>query len=445
VPTALAASNITETTANLGWVSSAANFNVRYRLVGGTTWTFATANTTSHAISGLTANSQYEFQVQAVCSTVLGDTSAWATAVNFTTLTATACATPTALTATSILQTSATLGWTSVAPIFNVRYRAVGTTTWSSTTVGTTFLPIMGLTANTQYEFQVQAVCSATAGDTSNWTYTGNFTTLTICGIPTSLTATSITQTSASLGWTSTAANFNIRYRAVGTSTWTATTASATTLAVTGLTANTQYEFQVQAVCSATAGDTSAWATVANFTTLANCNAPTALVVSAIGENSATLNWTAGGAETAWNIRYKKSADATYTNVANTSTKPYVLSGLLTNTAYLWNVQAICSSVTSDWSIDNSFTTLNVGIQSNSLSGLSVYSFNDKVNVMNNGNVLVKEVVIYDVIGQEVGKYRINSTDNILINADLTTGNYVVKIITAQQVGTYKLLIKSSK
>jgi hypothetical protein len=303
----------------------------------------------------------------------------------------------------------------------------------------------MGLTANTQYEFQVQAVCSATAGDTSNWTYTGNFTTLTICGIPTSLTATSITQTSASLGWTSTAANFNIRYRAVGTSTWTATTASATTLAVTGLTANTQYEFQVQAVCSATAGDTSAWATVANFTTLANCNAPTALVVSAIGENSATLNWTAGGAETAWNIRYKKSADATYTNVANTSTKPYVLSGLLTNTAYLWNVQAICSSVTSDWSIDNSFTTLNVGIQSNSLSGLSVYSFNDKVNVMNNGNVLVKEVVIYDVIGQEVGKYRINSTDNILINADLTTGNYVVKIITAQQVGTYKLLIKSSK
>ncbi len=267
----------------------------------------------------------------------------------------------------------------------------------------------------------------------------------TVCATPTALTATSITQTSANLGWTSTAANFKVRYRTVGATAWTTTTTASNPLSVTGLTANTQYQFQVQAVCSATAGDTSAWATAINFTTIANCNAPTALVVSSISESSATLNWTAGGTETAWNIRYKKTADATYTNVANTSTKPYILTGLLSNTAYLWNVQAICSSVTSAWSVDNSFTTISDGIENNSLSGLSVYSYNDKVNVMNNGNIIVKEVVIYDVIGQEVGKYQINSTDNILINANLNTGNYIVKIVTSQKVGTYKLFIKSLK
>jgi hypothetical protein len=445
VPTALLATNISETSADIGWVSTAANFNIRYRVVGATIWTATTTSANINTLIGLTANTQYEYQVQAICSAIASDTSDWAAVANFSTLVASACATPTALTTTNINQISATLGWTSTAANFNVRYRAVGTATWTSTTAASTALPISGLTANTQYEFKVQSICSATAGDTSNWSYTGNFTTLPICGIPTVLTATSIAQTSATLGWTSTAANFNVRYRAVGTATWTTTTAATTTLPVTGLTANTQYEFQVQTICSATAGDTSAWASAVNFTTIATCNAPTALVVSAINAADANLNWTAGGTETAWNIRYKKVVDATYTNVNNTTTKPYVLTGLQASTAYVWNVQAVCSvSLSSAWSADNTFTTT-VGIESNSLNDLSVYSYNDKVNVMNNGNILVKEVIIYDIIGQEVGRYGINSTDNILINANLNTGNYVVKLITSQQVGTYKLFIKSLK
>ena len=265
------------------------------------------------------------------------------------------------------------------------------------------------------------------------------------CDVPTALAASNVAQTTADLGWTSTAANFNVRYRTVGATTWMTSTATTTTLALTLLTANTQYEFQVQAVCSATAGDTSNWATAVNFTTTENvptCDAPTALVVSAISEAGATLNWTAGGTETAWNIHYKKVADATYTNVSNTTTKPYILTGLQSSTAYVWNVQAVCSStLTSVWSADNTFNTT-VGIESNSLSGLSVYSFDNKVNVINNGNILVKEVVIYDVIGREVGKYAINSTDNILINTNLVIGNYMVKVITASQVSTYKLFIK---
>jgi hypothetical protein len=443
-PTALAATNITLTTADLGWTSTAANFNVRYRIVGGTTWTTSTVATTTLPLTGLAQITQYEFQVQAICSATAGDTSNWTSTTNFTTLSS--CATPTALAATNIAQTTATLGWTSTAANFNVRYRTVGSSTWTNTTASAITLPVTGLTANTQYEFQVQATCSATVGDTSAWATAVTFTTLAMpaCATPTALAATNVAQTTATLGWTSTAANFNVRYRTVGSATWTPTTASAITVAVTGLTANTQYEFQVQAVCSATAGDTSAWATAATFTTLAvaTCPEPTALVVSAISEVGATLNWTAGGTETAWNLRYKKVADATYTNVANTSTKPYILTALQPSTAYVWNVQAVCSgTLTSIWSADNNFTTT-VGIESNSLSALKVYSYENQVNVINNGNLLVKEVVIYDVLGQEVGKFAINSTDNILINTNLTIGNYVVKVITAQQVGTYKLFIK---
>ncbi len=174
----------------------------------------------------------------------------------------------------------------------------------------------------------------------------------------------------------------------------------------------------------------------------ATCNAPTALVVTAINASGASLNWTAGGTETAWNLRYKRVADATYINVTNTTIKPYILTALQPSTAYVWNVQAVCSSsLTSPWSVDNTFNTT-VGISSSSLSGLNVYSVNNQINVINNDNLLVKEVVVYDVLGKEVAKYAINSTDNVLINTNFSVANYIVKVVTDTQVGTYKLFIK---
>ncbi len=47
---------------------------------------------------------------------------------------------------------------------------------------------------------------------------------------------------------------------------------------------------------------------------------PTNLQVSNIGPNSATLSWTAGGEETAWDVEYKKAADEEWTQEAVTTT-----------------------------------------------------------------------------------------------------------------------------
>jgi hypothetical protein len=355
------------------------------------------------------------------------------------------CETPTALSATNITETTADLNWTSTTASFNVRYRVVGAATWTSTTATANTLAISGLTSNTQYEFQVQTICSAVASDTSNWATAANFTTLVTlsCATPTTLGTSNIGETTADLSWTSSAPNVNIRYRIVGSATWTSTTATASPLSLTGLTTNTQYEFEVQAVCSATAGDTSYWANSVSFTTLATptCPDPTSLVVSAVNTTDASLNWTPGGSETAWNLRYKKSTDATYTNVNNTTTKPYLLTALQSSTAYTWSVQAVCSgTLNSGWVAENTFTTT-VGIENNAPSSLSVYSYRNQVNVTNNGNLLVKEVVIYDVVGQQVCAFAINSNENILINTNLTFGNYVIKIVTENQVITKKLLI----
>lgn len=88
------------------------------------------------------------------------------------------------------------------------------------------------------------------------------------CNIPGSLTATSITSSSATLNWgaVSGATSYNVRYKPTASSTWANSSATATSLPVSGLSASTAYEFQVQSVCGA---NSSAYSASATFTTSA--------------------------------------------------------------------------------------------------------------------------------------------------------------------------------
>src|SRR5205814_3148 len=87
------------------------------------------------------------------------------------------------------------------------------------------------------------------------------------CDVPSGLGAIAITATSATLQWglVSAATSYNVQYRAVGAPLWISASTSGTTLPVSNLTSSTQYEFQVQSVCS---GGTSAFSASFNFTTL---------------------------------------------------------------------------------------------------------------------------------------------------------------------------------
>ncbi len=83
---------------------------------------------------------------------------------------------------------------------------------------------------------------------------------------------------------------------------------------------------------------------------------------TAITTSSATLNWAAGGAETAWDIEggpapYAFTGSPTISNVSNNTA--YVISGLNSSTAYEYKVRARCSgALLSDWSSATSFSTL---------------------------------------------------------------------------------------
>lgn len=88
------------------------------------------------------------------------------------------------------------------------------------------------------------------------------------CQSPTSPGSFNVTATTAKISWTSTAPNFSIRYKPVAATTWQTTSSTNDTASLSSLIKNTTYHFQVKANCSSTPSDTSAWTSLANFTTL---------------------------------------------------------------------------------------------------------------------------------------------------------------------------------
>jgi len=177
-PTALSTDNITTNTADLNWSapSSVNSYNIQYKVTNSATWISATSNTTSTSITGLDANSSYEFQVQAVCT---DKSSAFTASANFTTL-AEDCEIATAFSATDITENSAMLNWTgaSGASGYNVRYKIISNTQWINESVTSQVtsvsLAISSLSADSPYEFQVQSICP---GATSQFSSSANFTT----------------------------------------------------------------------------------------------------------------------------------------------------------------------------------------------------------------------------------------------------------------------------
>lgn len=91
-----------------------------------------------------------------------------------------------------------------------------------------------------------------------------------------------------------------------------------------------------------------------------SCVEPTALLVSTLTNNSATVGWTNGGAETEWEIQYGLDGFTfgTGTIVTGVATNPYTISGLATDTSYQYYVRGVCTgTVYSSWSGPYTFRT----------------------------------------------------------------------------------------
>jgi hypothetical protein len=199
-------------------------------------------------------------------------------AINISTQT---CPTPTGTTVTNIINTKATINWlaASCGVGYTVQYRKLGVTTWSTVTVvnPAVAVTLTGLTALTTYEFQVRTNCNASATVTSGYSAIGTFTTLCTCGKPTAITVSGITSTTATVNWTGNACavKYRIQYRLSTATAWTTKTVTAPTATklLTGLIANSTYQYKLRSDCNSTGSFNSGFTAIGTFNTSARMEA----------------------------------------------------------------------------------------------------------------------------------------------------------------------------
>ncbi len=187
------------------------------------------------------------------------------------------CAIPTNDTATSIQSTKATISWigNSCAAGYSVQVRSLGTTVWStlSVTAPTTTKIVSGLQALTTYEYRVKTNCNAAGTISSAYSVIKTFSTPCSCGKPTAISVSGITSTSSIISWTgnSCAVKYRVQYRASGTTAWVtkSTVPPVTTYTLTGLLANTSYQYRMRTDCNSTGSINSGYTAIGTFTTAA--------------------------------------------------------------------------------------------------------------------------------------------------------------------------------
>ena len=220
------------------------------------------------------------------------------------------CDTPTGLIVTAVGTTTASIDWDDVsgAVDYTVRWREVGTSTWSQGNVTGSAANFTGLAEGTTYETQVSTNCSGAGSDfTNSVTFTTDVTAPT-CDTPTGLTVTAVGITTADIDWNDVAGavDYTVRWRAVGTTTWSQGNVATSGGSFSNLTEGTTYEAQVSANCS---GVSSAFTSSVTFTTDTSSPGGCNDIVDSNDFESGWGIWNDGGSDA------RRSAnDANYSN-----------------------------------------------------------------------------------------------------------------------------------
>lgn len=345
-PSAGVASNLTTTSADLGWTENgtATTWNVEYGVAGFTLGSGTLiSGTTSNPVtaSPLSSGTAYQFYVQSDCGG--GDLSAWVGPFSFTTVcgsfsvpfnegfeglaTVGAGLAPACNAFQNITGTAAT---SANAAVRNGVGARTGTkyfwSRWSSTNVY--YTPAITLTNGQSYDFSYWN--RETDGSTG-------FTVESYVGTTADWTAMSLLGTAASPAATAYTENRD-SYVAP---------------------ADGDYYFAIK--ITETSGGP--WYQVIDDITVEEtpaCAAPSALTALNITATGAEFDWTAGGSETLWNIEIGPAGytQGTGITISDINSLPYPVTGSLSaNTAYDYYVQANCGGSTSAWAGPYSFTT----------------------------------------------------------------------------------------
>jgi len=372
-PHSLTATNITNSSAEIGWTElvTGDNFRVRYTINGTSNYKYQTVSGSvySTTITGLLPGTTYNYQVSTMCS---GAGTGYSSIASFTTVSsAVSCIKPYGISSSNLTSSTAQINWSVFveADTFRIRYRLNGAGQYFYKNIdgagGITNGTITGLLPSSLYTYQVSSIC---LGVSSGYSSTLNFTTTSgaiVCGVPSGVASSSITSSTALISWNTsvTADTFRLRFAENGTSVYRYKdiAGGGYSTMIDGLSPITTYDVQVSSICS---GVSSGYSSVHTFSTIAGtvpCATPYDLNTTSILPNSATISWTPDITADSFMVRYSVLGTTNYVwkkitgagGVFSTS-----LTGLTNNTSYQWQVRSICNGVSvSVYSASYSFAT----------------------------------------------------------------------------------------
>lgn len=382
IPSNLAATNITTTTADLSWTENgtASEWIVYHKISTDSIWTETTVYSTNYQLTGLTPDMSYSVRVASDCGNGT-DVSPFSNLVSFNTLPT--CPSPSGLTVSNISQTNVDLAWTSngAETSWDIVYGAVGfdiDTEGTIVTATTNPFTLTGLTAATNYQVYVRANCGS--GDISNWSSPIQFNT-TICDLSEQCEYTFICTDSYGDGWNGgalvieqnsiTIATIEAidHYGSGNSYTDTFHVMLCDNISTTFNWIEGSYDNEVALTILDPAGNQlfspvdMINASSPILTIVTNCSAvgescdtPTNVQVNA-ASNSANVSWTS--TESAWIVEYKLATASNWTASPTLTTTTYNITGLTASTNYVVRVKSVCdASNESDWSAEIPFTTL---------------------------------------------------------------------------------------
>jgi hypothetical protein len=365
---------------------------------------------TSYNFTNLIPDKTYDVQLTTNCT---NGSSVWSATQNFTT---SACPTATGVTFTNVTPNTATATWTQVLNItsYKIQWKLSTATTWTAANVTGTSYNFTNLTPDKVYDVQLTTNCT---NGSSVWSATQNFTTL-LCPVPSNMASSNVSINTATVTWTtaSTYTAYKVQWRKVGTTAWaSANVTSGTTYNMTGLTAATNYEAQVQTTCPNLA---SVFTASTTFTTLANptCAVPTGLATTSVTASSINLTWAAATNAVTYLLQYKASTSTTWLSTANITGTTYTLTGLTAGLTYNLRLRTNCAGTNNSSAYG---TQLNVTLPLTSSGNNTNNNDNALIN-LNNGTSII-EGEIHTVSAVSLANEVISVAPNPVVDVAMIT------------------------
>ncbi|PZD79560.1 T9SS type A sorting domain-containing protein [Mesonia sp. K7] len=272
------------------------------------------------------------------------------------------------------------------------------------------------------------------------------------CDAATGVMTTAVTDTTADFSWTGSAdetGGYNWVVMADGddpladTPIASGSVATGVTIAqVTGLMANTAYDFYVQTNC--VSGAISDWSTVLDFMT-ATCDEPTAVTLDNATGSTLDISWTASATETDgynWILMNDGESPITDTPVDSGSVATGItminITGLTNLTNYDFYVQTNCGNGNvSNWILLEVST---VRTDAETFRGFEYYPNPVNAELVLKAQNEMTQVTVYNLLGQKVMRLSPNNLETRLDFSAIQTGSYMVQVHINDAVKTIRII-----